>query len=41
MDLETPRMILCRPRLEDAHALFAFLGNTEAMRHTHADASLR
>jgi RimJ/RimL family protein N-acetyltransferase len=41
MDVETPRLSLRRPRLADSGALFAFLGNAEAMRHTHADTSLR
>ena len=40
-DVETPRLILRRPRLIDVPALFAFLGDAEAMRHTHVDASLR
>lgn len=41
MDIATSRLILRRPRLSDAPALFAFLGDPAAMRHTHADASLR
>jgi [ribosomal protein S5]-alanine N-acetyltransferase len=41
MHMETTRLILRRPRLTDAPALFEFLGDTEAMRHTHADPSLR
>ena len=40
-DVETPRLTLRRPRLTDAPALFAFLGDAAAMRHTHVDASLR
>ncbi len=40
MDIETSRLILRRPRLADVPALFEFLGDTNAMRHTHADASL-
>lgn len=34
-------MILRRPRLADVPALFEFLGDVEAMRHTHVDASPR
>ncbi len=41
MDLETSRLILRRPRLTDVPVLFEFLGDVEAMQHTHADASLR
>lgn len=41
MGIETARLILRRPRLTDAPALFTFLGDPNAMRHTHADASLR
>lgn len=41
MTVETPRLILRRPILVDVPALFAFLGDAEAMRFTHADASLR
>jgi ribosomal-protein-alanine N-acetyltransferase len=41
MDIETARLILRRPALRDVPALFVFLGDTTAMRHTHADASLR
>lgn len=41
MNIETPRLVLRRPRLTDVPALFAFLVDAEAMRHTHADASLR
>jgi RimJ/RimL family protein N-acetyltransferase len=38
MNVETPRLILRRPRLADVPALFEFLGDAEAMRHTCADA---
>jgi ribosomal-protein-alanine N-acetyltransferase len=41
MIIETARLILRRPRLAEVPALFEFLGDAEAMRHTHADASLR
>jgi RimJ/RimL family protein N-acetyltransferase len=41
MDIETARLILRRPRLRDVPALFEFLGDAEAMGHTHADASPR
>jgi len=41
MIIETSRLILRRPRLADAPALFEFLGDAEAMQYTHADASLR
>ena len=41
MQPETARLILRRPRLTDAPALFEFLGDAEAMRYTHVDASLR
>jgi ribosomal-protein-alanine N-acetyltransferase len=41
MDVETPRLILRRPRLADAPLLFEFLGDASAMRHTHVHASLR
>jgi ribosomal-protein-alanine N-acetyltransferase len=41
MDTETLRLILRRPRLADVPLVFEFLGNANAMRHTHADASLR
>ena len=39
--IETARLILRRPRLADVPALFAFLGDPAAMRHTHVDASPR
>lgn len=38
---ETARLILRPPRLSDVPTLFEFLGDVDAMRHTHADASLR
>jgi ribosomal-protein-alanine N-acetyltransferase len=41
MEVATDRLILRPPRLADVAALFAFLGDAEAMRHTHADASIR
>jgi len=41
VEIETPRLILRRPRLADVTALFEFLGNAEAMQHTHTDATLR
>lgn len=41
MTIETPRLVLRRPRLADVPTLFEFLGNAEAMQHTHAHASLR
>ncbi|MEM6740546.1 MAG: GNAT family N-acetyltransferase [Pseudomonadota bacterium] len=39
--IETDCLLLCHPRLSDVPELFAFLGDKEAMRHTHCDASLR
>jgi RimJ/RimL family protein N-acetyltransferase len=41
MNVETSRLILRRPTLVDVPRLFAFLGDVEAMRYTHVDASLR
>jgi RimJ/RimL family protein N-acetyltransferase len=41
MTVETTRLILRRPRLSDVPALFKFLGDAQAMRHTHVDATLR
>jgi [ribosomal protein S5]-alanine N-acetyltransferase len=41
MSIETSRLILRRPTLSDVPRLFEFLGDAEAMRYTHADASLR
>jgi ribosomal-protein-alanine N-acetyltransferase len=38
---ETARLVLRRARLADVPVLFAFLGDAEAMRHTHHDASVR
>ena len=37
----TARLHLARPRLEDAPALFAFMGDAEVMRHTYRKQSLR
>ena len=39
--LETDRLILRRPRLSDASALFAFLGDAKAMRYTTKLPTLR
>jgi ribosomal-protein-alanine N-acetyltransferase len=39
--VETARLLLRRPKLADVPALFEFLGNPDAMRHTRVDASLR
>jgi [ribosomal protein S5]-alanine N-acetyltransferase len=39
--IETARLLLRPPRLADAPALFAFLGDAQAMRFTHVDASLK
>ena len=41
MNLETERLLLRPPRLADVPALFAFLGDPQAMRHTHLDESLK
>jgi ribosomal-protein-alanine N-acetyltransferase len=41
MRIETDRLILRRPRLDDVPGLFAFLGDPVAMAFTHVDASLR
>ncbi len=41
MTIETSRLILRRPTLADVPRLFEFLGDAEAMRFTHADASAR
>jgi RimJ/RimL family protein N-acetyltransferase len=41
MEIETARLTLRHPRLLDVPALFALLGDADAMRHTHADATLR
>jgi ribosomal-protein-alanine N-acetyltransferase len=39
--IETARLTLRPSRLADVPQLYAFLGNAQAMRFTHADASLR
>ena len=39
--IETDRLLLRPTRLADAEALFAFLGDREAMRFTHVQPSLR
>lgn len=41
MQIETERLLLRPPRLADVPALFEFLGDAQAMRHTHCDATLR
>ncbi len=41
MEIETARLRLRPPRLADVPALFEFLGDAAAMRHTHVDGSLR
>lgn len=41
VNLQTERLILRRPILADVPALFAFLGDADAMRYTHVDRSLR
>jgi ribosomal-protein-alanine N-acetyltransferase len=41
MSIETERLTMRRPTLVDVPLLFEFLGDAEAMRHTHAVASLR
>jgi ribosomal-protein-alanine N-acetyltransferase len=41
MNIETDRLMIRRPVLADVPMLFEFLGDTEAMRHTHAVASPR
>jgi ribosomal-protein-alanine N-acetyltransferase len=41
MAIETARLMLRRPTLADVPALFAFLGDGTAMRHTRVDASVR
>lgn len=41
MILKTNRLVLRPPVLADVPTLFIFLGDPEAMRHTHVDASLR
>ncbi len=37
MNVETPRLLLRRPTRADVPALFAFLGDPDAMRYTHHD----
>ncbi len=37
--IETPRLLLRPSLLSDTAALFEFLGDKEAMRHTHVDAT--
>lgn len=39
--IDTARLILRAPTLADVPALFAFMGDAAAMRHTHVHASLR
>lgn len=39
--IETKSLLLRPPRLADVPALFVFLGDAEAMRHTHVDGSLK
>jgi ribosomal-protein-alanine N-acetyltransferase len=39
--IETARLILRRPTLADVPVLFSFLGDADAMRHTHVHATLR
>lgn len=41
MCIDSGRLILRRPRLDDVPALFEFLGDAEAMRHTRTVATLR
>jgi ribosomal-protein-alanine N-acetyltransferase len=41
MNIETSRLILRRPTLQDVPRLFEFLGDAMAMQYTHADASLQ
>jgi ribosomal-protein-alanine N-acetyltransferase len=41
MTIETVRLLLRRPVLADVPALFEFLGDAGAMRHTHVDTSFR
>jgi len=41
MDIETARLFLRRPTGADVPVLFEFLGDAEAMRYTHHDATLR
>lgn len=41
LEILTERLSLCRTRPSDVPALFAFLGDAEAMRHTHRFETLR
>jgi [ribosomal protein S5]-alanine N-acetyltransferase len=41
LNRETPRLILRRSVLSDVPELFRFLGDAQAMRFTHTDASIR
>ena len=41
MEIETARLLLRPPRLAEVPVLFEFLGDAQAMRHTHIDRSLR
>lgn len=41
MQIETQRLLLRPPRLADVPALYTFLGDADAMRHTHVDSSLK
>jgi ribosomal-protein-alanine N-acetyltransferase len=41
MTIETSRLILRPPALQDVSRLFEFLGDPAAMQYTHADPSLR
>ncbi len=41
MRLETPRLLLRPPTLSDVPALYRFLGDKQAMQHTHHDHTLR
>ena len=39
--IATPRLLLRSPRLSDVPALFAFMGDAAAMRHTHTHRTTR
>lgn len=41
LNIETSRLILGRPTVQDVPRLFEFLGDAVAMQYTHADASLQ
>jgi RimJ/RimL family protein N-acetyltransferase len=41
VEIETERLLLRPPHLADVPTLFEFLGDAEAMRYTHCDATLR